>query len=68
MTEISKEGDLVIYQNEGGYASDTVCIDGVDVSDFVAILFDIKPNSRGSVGDQKLGPVRITITRLEIAS
>jgi hypothetical protein len=64
-TEISVIGELIIWDSEGGFGPDEILIGGEGISGIIGRLFGLDLNGRGSLGNRELGPVRLTIERLE---
>lgn len=64
--EVSIDGELIVSESEGGFGPDEITVAGVDISQLIATLFGLELTSRGSLGEyRKLGPVRLSIERLD---
>jgi hypothetical protein len=57
-------GDLSVRQFEGGFTPDGFWIGDKDLSAIIAALFELELSDRGSLDNQELGKVRLTIERL----
>ncbi len=64
-TRLSVIGDLITWDSEGGFGPDEILIGDEAMSAIIARLFGLELNGRASLGDRELGPVRLTIERLE---
>ena len=64
--EVSIDGELIVSDSEGGFGPDEITVAGVNLSQLIATLFGLELTPRGSLGEyQKLGPVRLSIERLD---
>jgi hypothetical protein len=66
MNKIRVVGKLIIDSQEGGFAQDAILINDKPITEFIAMLFDMKTNSRGSLGDYlDLGNIELKMRKIK---